>query len=310
VSYRRVLLILKGYLGDAVMVTPLLEGLVAQPNLEVHALTTPSVISLLEDTFPTVRFQVQKNLRKPMELLAEARELRAQDFDATIVVNRSFRSALLASMARIPVRVGHGTDRRGWLLTRSTPHDLHKNETESYLELAQLAGLELPEIHPRLTPPCELLGPTSMKLQGATIGIQPGARHPWKKIPASVLAQVVGNLQEHAMVVLMGGPEEKTFGEELERELAHKPLNLIGAFSLKESLAAASQLKVMVGGDTGLMHMAAATGCPTVTMFGPTFASKWGHYYEPHQVLVAPGREMSEFTAEEILAAVRRAICC
>ena len=308
-SYKRVLVILKGFLGDAVMVTPLLEGLLCQAKLEVHALTTKSVVSLLEDSFPSLRFHIQRKLQKPTEMMLQAREMKALGFDAAIVVNRSFRSALLAVMARIPVRVGHNTDHRGWLLTASLPHDLYKYEPSSYLELADLAGIKLQEVHPHLSPAADLLAPTKMKLEGATIGVQPGARHPWKRIPISVLASVVSELQRDASVVLMGGPEEKEFGDDLSSLLPKKPLNLIGTFSLKESVAAVSQLKTMIGGDTGLMHIAAAAGCPTVTMFGPTFASKWGHYYEPHRVLVAPNREMTEFTADEILSAVRQAAC-
>lgn len=307
--YKRVLVILKGFLGDAVMVTPLLEGLSCQAKLEVHALTAPSVISLLGPSFPQIRFHEQRRLQKPSELLKQAQEMKTLNFDAAIVVNRSFRSALLACMARIPVRVGHGTDRRGLLLTASKPHDLFKYEPLSYLELASLADIKLKEVHPVLTPLPDLIEPTKTQLDGATIGVQPGARHPWKRLPAPVLAEVVRTLQTDGKVVLLGGPEEKAFGEALEHELDVKPLNLIGAFSLQESIAATSQLKVMIGGDTGLMHIAAAAGCPTVTMFGPTFASKWGHQYEPHQVLVAPNRQMTEFTAEEILAAVRRARC-
>ena len=307
--YKRVLAILKGFLGDAVMVTPLLEGLACQEKLEVHVLTTKGVVSLLEDTFPMVHFHVQRHLQKPTELLQQTRELRVLNCDAAIVVNRSFRSALVAALARIPVRVGHNTDHRGWLLTRSIPHDLYKYEPASYLELAQLADLRLAEVHPHLEANQELLEPTKQKLQGATIGVQPGARHPWKRIPMPVLAEVVRDLQKDSTVVLMGGAEEKEFGEALEKELEIKPLNLIGAFSLKESVAAGTHLKVLIGGDTGLMHIAAAAGCPTVTLFGPTFASKWGHHYEPHQVLVAQSRDMSEFTSDEILAAVRRALC-
>ena len=309
-SYKRVLLILKGFLGDAVMVTPLLDGLVNQSKLEVHVLTTGSVVALLEDTFPAVKFHVQRKLQKPMEFMKQGRELRSMGFDAALVVNRSFRAALLASIAKIPVRVGNDTDRRGWLLSGSAPYDPYKYEPASYLELASLAGIQLEEVHPRLLPLQSLVTSTREKLQGAAIGVQPGARHPWKRLPIPVLAEVVCNLQKDGKVVLLGGREEQVFGEELCSALSTKPLNLIGAFDLKESVAATSQLKIMIGGDTGLMHIAAASRCPTVTMFGPTFASKWGHHYSPHQVLVAPDREMAEFTAEQVLAAVRQVRCC
>jgi len=309
VPSKRVLLILKGFLGDAVMVTPLVQGLCAK-GYEVHVLTTSGVVTLLEDTFPSVHFHQQRKLQKPLELLKQMRELKTVHFDIAIVVNRSFRSALLAALARIPVRVGNNTDRRGGLLTKSIPYDAYKYEPASYLELSQLAGIELQDTHPLLKPNEDIRCAIGKRLAGATIGVQPGARHPWKRIPMDILASAVRELQRNAKVVLMGGKEEREFGDALKAVLDVEALDLIGELNLKEGVAATSQLKLMIGGDTGLMHIAAAAGCPTITLFGPTFASKWGHHYEPHKVLVAKSHEMSEFTVEDILSAARRALCC
>ncbi len=305
---KRVLLILKGFLGDAVMVTPLLHGLTAG-GYEVHVLTSASVITLLEDTFPQIKFHAQRKLSKPTELLKQAKELNRLQFDLAIVVNRSFRSALLARMSGIPLTIGHATDHRGWLLARSMPHDEYKYEPTSYLELAHQAGIEIKETDPELKPNPDLLCGVKDRLQGASIGIQPGARHPWKRIPETILAEAVRELQKKAKVVLLGGKEEREFGDSLKKQLSEQPIDLIGEFNLKESIAACSQLKLMIGGDTGLMHIAAATGCPTITLFGPTFHSKWGHHYEPHQVLIAKSHEMSEFKTEDILNAARHILC-
>jgi ADP-heptose:LPS heptosyltransferase len=159
------------------------------------------------------------------------------------------------------------------------PYEPYRYEPDSYLDLPKLAGIEIAEIPPLLKPSVEALKVAEEKLGNATVGVQPGARHPWKRIPIPVLASVVRDLHRDQSVVLLGGPEEKEFGEQLEAELEVKPLNLIGAFSLKESIAAVSKLRLMIGGDTGLMHIAAASGTPTVGLFGPTQASRyapWG----------------------------------
>jgi lipopolysaccharide heptosyltransferase II len=308
VPSKRVLVILKSFLGDAVMVTPLLQGLTGQPETEVHVLTNKGVFSLLEDTFPKMRFHDSGQMKSLTEMMRKAKTIRELHFDTAIVVNRSYRAAILAALARIPVRVGHNTDRRGWLLTKSLPYEPYRYEPDSYLDLPKLAGIEIPEVPPILTPSAEAVKVAVDRLGDATVGVQPGARHPWKRIPIPMLSEVVKDLQKDQKVVLLGGAEEKEFGEQLEAALVEKPLNLIGAFSLKESIAAVSRLRLMIGGDTGLMHIAASTGCPTVTLFGPTLASKWGHHYEPHQVLAAPHGKMPEFTADEVLAAARRAL--
>lgn len=307
--FRRVLVHLKGYLGDAVMVTPLLDGLVNQAKLEVEVLTEPAVIELLKGTFPTAKFHVTRKIEKPSELLQQAKEIRAMGVDVSLVVNRSFRSALVSRFARVPTRYGHGTDGRGFLLTKSIPYSLTRYEPDSYLDLAKLAGIEIVPCHPRLAVDPKGVAETASRLQGASVGIQPGARHPWKRIPIPSLVCLVKALQADGhCIALLGGPEEKEAGEELMGELPNKPYDLIGAFSLQGSLAALSCLKLMVGGDTGLMHMGAAVGCPTVTVFGPTMASKWAHRYPPHEVVMAPGEHLEEVPPEQIVEAARRAL--
>lgn len=308
-SYNRILVILKGYLGDAVMATPLLEGLCKETDAEVHALTETPVIELVEDTLPGVTYHTSYDLAKLGGLLKEAGEIRQLKFDLAICVNRSFRAALLPALAKIPKRVGHATDGRKWLLTNSVPYDEHRTEFESYIDLAKLSGIELPSALPELKPKPELVAEAVAKLQGATVGIQPGARHDWKEIPQPTLKSIACYLQAQGhKLVLLGGPEEQKQGEELARKLDEPVVNLVGKLSLKESLATVAQLKLMVGGDTGLMHIAAAAGCPTITAFGRTPPSKWGHGYPPHEVLIAPNERMEEIGAEAYLDAAKRAL--
>lgn len=288
------------------MATPLLHGLVCHAEAKVEVLTEPAVIALLEDTFPTARFHATRKLDRPLELLRQAKEIRAMGVGDALVINRSFRSALVARLAGIPKRYGHSTDGRGFLLTRSMPYNELQFEADSYLEVAKLAGFDLPHTHPTLSVSKELVEETRPMLAGATVGIQPGARHPWKEIPLHILAELVRALQSDGhTIALFGGPEEKQFGKDLVERLETKPVDLIGAFPLKATLAAVSQMRCLVGADTGLVHMAAAVGCPTVTAFGPTESRKWAHDYPPHKFIVAPGEHMSGIPAADLIEATR-----
>ncbi len=307
--YKRILVVLKGYLGDAVMATPLLNGLCNETDAEIHALTEMPVIELIEDTLPRVKYHASYDLAKLGGLMREVGEIRRLKFDLAICVNRSFRAAVLPALAKISVRVGHATDGRKWLLTRSIPYDEQRTEFESYLDLAKLAGIDLPSALPVLAPNPESVEEARAKLNGATVGIQPGARHDWKEIPLPTLKVVACSLQaEGHKLVLLGGPEEQKQGEALAQKLDQPVVNLVGKLSLKQSLATVSQLSLMVGGDTGLMHIAAAAGCPTVTAFGRTPPSKWAHGYQPHEVLIAPNERMEEIGTNAYLQAAERAL--
>jgi ADP-heptose:LPS heptosyltransferase len=54
-----------------------------------------------------------------------------------------------------------------------------------------------------------------------------------------------------------------------------------------------------------LSHIAAAAGCPTVCLFGPTVAEKWGRHYHPHRVVVSPDGTMTGITVAAALAATQ-----
>ena len=53
-------------------------------------------------------------------------------------------------------------------------------------------------------------------------------------------------------------------------------INLVGRLSLPEVAACMMHCAIFVGNDSGLMHIAAATGCPTLGLFGPTPAEEYG----------------------------------
>jgi ADP-heptose:LPS heptosyltransferase len=137
------------------------------------------------------------------------------------------------------------------------------------------------------------------------VGIQPGARYGSKAIPQRVLVELAERvLTEGLRPVLLGGSEELASSQGFPTPC----LNLVGQLSLRESMGVASNLHVLIGADTGFMHVAAGIGCPTVTVFGPTPSAKWGHHYLPHQVIDARGGDMRAVTAAQIWATAERGL--
>lgn len=85
-----------------------------------------------------------------------------------------------------------------------------------------------------------------------------------------------GGALEGARIVVLGGPGEQ------ERAMAAPVLaglpgaiDLVGALSLPEAAALLSRCALFIGNDSGLMHLAAATGTATIGLFGPTPASEY-----------------------------------
>jgi ADP-heptose:LPS heptosyltransferase len=74
---------------------------------------------------------------------------------------------------------------------------------------------------------------------------------------------------------------------------------------LRESLGVLTHLNLFVGGDTAIMHAAAALGVPTVALFGPTNAHKWGNYGECRRVIQSTDGTMGSIDVAAVMDAVR-----
>lgn len=291
------------YLGDAVMALPLLDELIeASGTVIVRA--NKVVLSLLADRrvehLEAVKFTGLNALNQA------SRQLRSHNLDAAFLVDRNFRSAATVWLSRTPVRVGHATEGRSFLLTHTKPYDSLKSEVACGLDL--LSGFVTPS--QSRTPKLSLVGsdclPEGAK-KGLRVGFQPGARYASKQFPVASLAEVARMLQEPCLI--LGGKDEIDAGLVFESAMKGIPVhNWIGKTTLRESMALLSTLDVFVGSDTGLMHVAAALGVPTVTIFGPNPASKWGHNYSPHQVIVAPELDPAKLSCAVVYDAIETAL--
>lgn len=304
----RLLISMKDYIGDAVMTEPMLaavEQLFARVELNVGS---PVEEVLWRPGYPRHVVRTPRP-RRLWDVVEHARVLRSRSYDVVILVNRSFRSALTARLAGIRSRVGHSTEGRRALLTRATPYDLNRFEALSHFDLAMLAGVESAPRSPRLEATEAEKRRGRVLVEGATVGLQPSARWQGKRLPFEVTVEVARELVASGeKVALLGASEEVETIDRLAVELNAGFVNLGGRTTVRETLGVLTSLRAMVGGDTGLMHLAAATGCPTVTVFGPTCASKWAHDYAPHRVVKAPNGDMTKLQAAEVMEAVREVL--
>lgn len=87
-------------------------------------------------------------------------------------------------------------------------------------------------------------------------------------------------LKNRYNVVLFGGNQEKELLGHIDIELLNNKnlLNLVAATDIKESIAAANLCNLVIGIDTGMQHIAAASGAKTLSIFGPTNPITHGAY--------------------------------
>jgi heptosyltransferase-2 len=116
---------------------------------------------------------------------------------------------------------------------------------------------------------------------GDDLVLIPGAQHATKRWPASAWIEL--GLRWQGLVSILGSESESNLIEDIAKNIGPKATP-IGERGFKKTLAAIRTAKVAVGGDTGLLHLAAASGVPVVALFGPTHPDD-GHWCHPGTVL-------------------------
>ena len=106
------------------------------------------------------------------------------------------------------------------------------------------------------------------------IAICPGAGWPGKRWPVDRFVALAERLQRDVggPILLLGGPDEANLAQRFNRNYV---LNMIGQTSIGQAAALLERSRVYVGNDSGLLHIAAAVGTPTVAIFGPTRPERW-----------------------------------
>lgn len=290
----RLLVVMPSWLGDVVMATPTLRALRGlYPKARITALIKENLRAMLEgcpwvDRMVTVRRprKGKADLRRRGSI-ALARRLARGKFDAAILLPNSFRSALIARLARIPQRIGYDRDGRSGLLTdrllarRRRGGYVPVPTRDYYLGIARYLGAADPEPQMQLfTRPAddrraaELMVRMGRREHQTLVLMAPGANYGSAKMwypqrYAALADRCVTELG--AAVAIFGSPQEAPILEKV-REAARQPiadLTRMGA-DLRVLKSIIKQSDALVTNDTGPRHVAAAFGVPVVSIFGPT----------------------------------------
>jgi heptosyltransferase-2 len=215
------------------------------------------------------------------ERRAIRRAMAASGVDLAVLFAGSFEAALSAWRWGARRRVGFDTDARSALLTEAIPLPSPRlHQIDEYLSLIGALGIEAPARSPRFTP--RLDGAAEREVAGLLESVSDGRRRlvglhlgaaggPAKRWPVISFARLAGRLVEDELaVVLLGGPDDEGRAAEVLAAARPRPASLVGRDRPALLPHLLTRLACLVSGDTGVSHLAAALGVPTVSLFGPT----------------------------------------
>lgn len=251
------------------------------PTAEIVVVANPMVAELFSphpDCDRVIIYDKKGQHRGIRGRLRLCGKLRRENFDLAILFQNAMEAAIISRLAGIPRRGGYTTDGRGFLLNYRVPvgeTERRWHHTDYYLNLLSSLGVAAAKVPLRLfSTEDELLGAKKkLAANGSWTAINPGASYGSAKrwLPerfAAVADQLHKRCQQN--IVLIGGPGEQDIGRDIEKMMAHRPLNLIGKTSVREMMAILAGCSLLITNDSGPMHVAAALDTPLVAIFGPT----------------------------------------
>jgi heptosyltransferase-1 len=279
----RILVVRLGSLGDLVHTLPAVSAIRrAYPDATIDWLVDAVHVEFLR-LVPVVSTIVPLRERTAHAWLDVRRELRSRRYDVAIDFQGLIKSAALARLSGAARVIGfeRAALREGaaapFYSTRvAVPEGQHV--IEKNLSLVQALGIDTTR---REFPIAPVDSPALTHLRAQGIGafalINPGAAWPNKRWPPERFGRVAAWLAEqHALSsVVLWGPGEESLAVSVV-DASNGAGVLAPQTTIADLIAVSRAATVMVSGDTGPTHIAAAVGTPVVALFGPTSPDRNG----------------------------------
>lgn len=299
------------FIGDTLLTVPFLRNLrYAYPDAQIDMLVAPVSGEIIEkcpyvdnfiyfDTTKKHRYENKEGVEKKT-FWTYVKLLKEKNYDKAYVLKRSFSSAFLAFAAGIKERIGFDTEGRSLLLTKRVKYVENKHEIDCFLDVLKADGFDVRDNYlenwvedEELESVKQILNskvlPDNQGLKKVIVHATSGNRK--KEWNRQKWAQVVEWLSnEKGVQVLFNGTknDSKTYEEIMsyvKENLKIMPINLCGSFNLRQTLAFTKLCDLIIGCDSGNLHIAASVGVPVVGIFGPMNTIKWAPAIESHTVI-------------------------
>ena len=338
---RSILLVQLGDIGDVVLSVPCIRALRENyPQARIAVAVWGKAAELLEDCPWLDHVIAVKKEAKPFwEKLAFQRDffkyLRSFRFDLAIDLRTGTRGAIMAFFTGASQRIGfYAEDGKLWrnrvfttLLHRDYAPGQHV--VDYLLCLLEAFGIVVKDRTPELFVSDEKLVTMEMLLAQEAVGtermlvvLQPFSLWQYKEWGKGKYIALVRWLIEdlNASVLVTGSVGEQGRAEEIVRNCGKGCYNLAGKTSIAMYAALLKKCRLFIGVDSAGLHIAAAVGTPTVSLFGPSSPASWAPRGEQHLVVqkdfsCVPCRRkgcddseksrcLDELTVDEVLTAV------
>jgi len=283
----RILVFQTAFLGDVVLTLPLVQVLHREfPNTQIDFLTTPKAAAILRN-HPAINSVIEYDKRGSQRGLRGicliSRALKAGRYDVALVPHRSLRSAVVAALSGIPLRIGFDASAGRFLFSKTVPYERNIHEVERNLRFAEALSIrilqkELPSVYPSVQDVDivdRFFSATHIEPKAKLIAIAPGSVWNTKRWLTERFSELVKRLSSAGIkTVLVGGGEDEGLCRRIAAESQGTEIYVAaGKFTLLQSAELLRRCFALVSNDSAPMHLAVAVRTPVVAVFGATVPS-------------------------------------
>ena len=280
----KILIVGPAWVGDMVMAHSLYQVLAKERGNPVIDVLAPSWTLPLLERFPEVRRGIELpfshgtlDLKKRWRL---GKSLRSEKYDQAIVLPRSLKSAIIPFAARAKRRTGYLGEARFGLLNDIRPLDKNKlpRTVDRFVNLGRDSNtvpsqdFPLPSLStkPGDEPQAVMERLGLVGGDGKILGLCPGAEYgPAKQWPAEHYAEVARRWSDAGNPVwIFGSRKDAVIAGKIQKLSGNTCVDLCGKTSLLDVVDLMSRCTAVVTNDSGLMHVAAATGTHVIAIYG------------------------------------------
>jgi len=258
------------------------------------------------------------------------REMRSYKYDLVIDLQGLLRSGVLTGISRGERKIGMaGAREGGWMFLneRPVPVDYNQHAVDRYLKLTEYLGCRptswigrIPVFESDKEWVDNLINTNGLP-ELPLVAINPVARWETKLWEPAKFAELADRIKNdlRCEVIFTGSKQDMAVVGEIRNKMKEMAVNTAGRTNLKQLAHLYDRCATLVTTDTGPMHMAAAMGCRTVALFGPTAPWRTGPYGRAHKVIRAEVecspcfkkqcrdmRCMKEITVDRVFEAVKK----
>jgi len=195
-------------------------------------------------------------------------ELKKESFDCVIDLHNNIRSKKVSSGLDAEVHRFKKDRVADWMLTKLSIGKYQKDHiVQRFLKVIEPLGIKVDNPQPAFC--FSESKKADLTLPENYMAIAVGAAWKTKQIPTDKIVNIIQQ-SKWKEIVLVGGPDDEATAQEI-CESTHKPIkNLVGQLSISDSARVIQQAEILLSGDTGMMHIAAALETPIVAVFAST----------------------------------------